>query len=61
MQRRDDTKQSAKNPRDQETMAAYITKIVLAFVFIFLLGGLFTYLLETLPDMFQPASEPQPL
>uniref|UniRef100_A0A0D9VZ06 Uncharacterized protein n=1 Tax=Leersia perrieri TaxID=77586 RepID=A0A0D9VZ06_9ORYZ len=56
--RRDETKQTAKNPQDRETMGVYITKIVLAFVFIFLLGGLFTYLLETLPDMFQ---EPQAL
>jgi hypothetical protein len=31
----------------------YIAKIVLAFVFIFLLGGLFTYMLEVLPDMLQ--------
>ncbi|KAF0915148.1 hypothetical protein E2562_034066 [Oryza meyeriana var. granulata] len=59
--RRDETKQPVKNSLDKETMAAYITKIVLAFVFIFLLGGLFTYLLETVPDMFQPASEPEPL
>ncbi|KAF8775651.1 hypothetical protein HU200_004430 [Digitaria exilis] len=32
---------------------AYIAKILLAFVFIFLLGGLFTYMLEVLPDMLQ--------
>ncbi|KAL5217979.1 hypothetical protein ABZP36_018663 [Zizania latifolia] len=58
---RDETKQPAKNPLDKETMAAYITKIVLVFVFIFFLGGLFTYLLETLPDMIQLASAPESL
>lgn len=35
---------------------AYIAKIVLAFMFIFLLGGLFTYMLEVLPDMLQASS-----
>ncbi|XP_062214594.1 uncharacterized protein LOC133915452 [Phragmites australis] len=40
---------------------AYVGKIVLAFVFIFLLGGLFTYLLEKLPDMIQAVSTPESL
>ncbi|XP_066398521.1 uncharacterized protein [Miscanthus floridulus] len=34
----------------------YVAKIVLAFVFLFLLGGLLTYLLEVIPDMLQTAS-----
>ncbi|WVZ60530.1 hypothetical protein U9M48_010540 [Paspalum notatum var. saurae] len=41
--------------------AVYVAKIVLAFVFIFLLGGLFTYVLEVLPDTLQTASTPEPL
>lgn len=39
--------------------SVYLAKIVLAFVFLFLLGGLFTYLLETIPDMIHLASAPQ--
>ncbi|GJM96610.1 hypothetical protein PR202_ga13468 [Eleusine coracana subsp. coracana] len=39
----------------------YLAKILLAFVLIFLFGGLVTYLLETLPDMIQLASAPQSL
>jgi hypothetical protein len=41
--------------------SAYLAKIGLAFLFIFLLGGLFTYLLETIPDMIQQASTPESL
>ncbi|KAG2535224.1 uncharacterized protein LOC120690107 [Panicum virgatum] len=41
--------------------AAYVAKIVLAFVFIFLLGGLFTYLLEVVPDMLQTSPAPESL
>ncbi|CAN6303551.1 unnamed protein product, partial [Urochloa humidicola] len=53
--KRGDT-QAAKDSVVKETTrdtSVYITKIVLAFVFIFLLGGLFTYMLEVLPDMLQ--------
>jgi len=41
--------------------AAYVAKIVLAFVFIFLLGGLFTCLLEVVPDMLQTSPAPESL
>uniref|UniRef100_A0ACD5WAB5 Uncharacterized protein n=1 Tax=Avena sativa TaxID=4498 RepID=A0ACD5WAB5_AVESA len=41
--------------------SAYLAKIGLAFVFMFLIGGLFTYLLETIPDMIQHASTPESL
>ncbi|CAN6315265.1 unnamed protein product, partial [Urochloa humidicola] len=53
--KRGDT-QAAKDSVVKETRrgtSVYIAKIVLAFVFIFLLGGLFTYMLEVLPDMLQ--------
>ncbi|CAL4927341.1 unnamed protein product [Urochloa decumbens] len=52
---------AAKDSVARETTrgtSVYIAKIVLAFVFIFLLGGLFTYMLEVLPDMLQ--TEPAP-
>jgi hypothetical protein len=48
--------QAAEDSVARETTrstSVYIAKIVLAFVFIFLLGGLFTYMLEVLPDMLQ--------
>nr|CAB3498212.1 unnamed protein product [Digitaria exilis] len=51
-----DMKQAEKYSVATETPRstyAYIAKILLAFVFIFLLGGLFTYMLEVLPDMLQ--------
>jgi hypothetical protein len=56
----------AKRARDREALvkkatSAYLAKIGLAFLFIFLLGGLFTYLLETIPDMIQHASTPESL
>ncbi|KAJ1293608.1 hypothetical protein BS78_01G081500 [Paspalum vaginatum] len=57
-------KQPAMDSVDRATTrstSVYIAKIVLAFVFIFLLGGLFTYLLEVLPDTLQTASTPQSL
>lgn len=41
------------------SMYTYIAKIVLAFVFIFMLGGLFTYMLEVLPDMLQTSPTPK--
>uniref|UniRef100_A0ACD6A5R7 Uncharacterized protein n=1 Tax=Avena sativa TaxID=4498 RepID=A0ACD6A5R7_AVESA len=52
--------------RDREALmnkgtSAYLAKIGLAFVFMFLIGGLFTYLLETIPDMIQHASTPESL
>uniref|UniRef100_A0A0A9GE48 Uncharacterized protein n=1 Tax=Arundo donax TaxID=35708 RepID=A0A0A9GE48_ARUDO len=56
--------QPAEDSLGRETLrstSVYVAKIVLAFVFIFLLGGLFTYLLEKLPDMFQLASAPESL
>lgn len=64
-----DTKEGggeAKRARDREALvkkatSAYLAKIGLAFLFIFLLGGLFTYLLETIPDMIQNASTPESL
>ena len=56
----------AKGARDREALRmkanyVYLAKIGLAFVFLFLLGGLFTYLLETIPDMIQHASTPESL
>jgi hypothetical protein len=56
----------AKGDRDREALvkkatSVYLAKIGLAFLFIFLLGGLFTYLLETIPDMIQQASTPESL
>ncbi|TVU45037.1 hypothetical protein EJB05_04506 [Eragrostis curvula] len=58
--------QAAKDFRGGDNLrsgatAIYILKILLAFVFIFLLGGLFTFLLEKLPDMFQLESAPESL
>uniref|UniRef100_A0A0A9HEH0 Uncharacterized protein n=1 Tax=Arundo donax TaxID=35708 RepID=A0A0A9HEH0_ARUDO len=56
--------QAAEDSLDRETLrstSVYVAKILLAFVFIFLLGGLFTYLLEKLPDMVQLASTPESL
>ncbi|CAM0876240.1 unnamed protein product [Alopecurus aequalis] len=52
--------------RDREALlnkgtSAYLAKVGLAFLFIFLLGGLFTYMLETIPDMIQHASAPESL
>ncbi|RLN38968.1 uncharacterized protein C2845_PM01G28200 [Panicum miliaceum] len=41
--------------------SVYVAKIVLAFVFIFLLGGLFTYMLEVVPDMLQTSPAPESL
>ncbi|TKV91350.1 hypothetical protein SEVIR_9G090700v4 [Setaria viridis] len=65
---RDDTKrgetQAAEDAVARETTrstSVYIAKIVLAFVFIFLLGGLFTYMLEVLPDMLQTSPTPESL
>ncbi|KAL6894086.1 hypothetical protein ACP4OV_008184 [Aristida adscensionis] len=59
-----DGEESGKNPIDRENLrstSAYLARIVLAFVFIFLLGGLFTFLLEKLPDMIQLESAPESL
>jgi hypothetical protein len=56
--------QAAKDVLDRENLRStgiYLTKILLAFVFIFLLGGLLTYLLDKLPDMVQLASAPESL
>jgi hypothetical protein len=56
--------QAAKDVLDRENLwstGIYLTKILLAFVFIFLLGGLLTYLLDKLPDMVQLASAPESL
>ncbi|XP_062212410.1 uncharacterized protein LOC133913307 isoform X2 [Phragmites australis] len=56
--------QTATDSLDRETLkstSVYVAKIALAFVFLFLLGGLFTYLLEKLPDMIQSASTPESL
>lgn len=55
----------AKGARDREALrkkgaSVYLAKIVLAFVFIFLFGGLFTYLLEKIPDMIQLATSASP-
>ncbi|OEL28277.1 hypothetical protein BAE44_0010704 [Dichanthelium oligosanthes] len=62
--KRGDTQAAIDDSGDRETntsTSVYITKIVLAFVFIFLLGGLFTYMLEVLPDMLQTESTPESL
>ncbi|CAM0145659.1 unnamed protein product [Urochloa decumbens] len=61
--KRGDTR-AAKDSVARETTrgtSVYIAKIVLAFVFIFLLGGLFTYMLEVLPDMLQTEPAPESL
>ncbi|CAN6286831.1 unnamed protein product [Urochloa humidicola] len=61
--KRGDT-QAAKDSVARETTrgtSVYIAKTVLAFVFIFLLGGLFTYMLEVLPDMLQTEPTPESL
>ncbi|KAI4984861.1 hypothetical protein ZWY2020_017491 [Hordeum vulgare] len=53
-----------KGARERELLrkkgaSVYLAKIRLAFVFLFLLGGLFTYLLETIPDMILASTPPQ--
>ncbi|KAI4965255.1 uncharacterized protein LOC123452227 [Hordeum vulgare subsp. vulgare] len=53
-----------KGARERELLrkkgaSVYLAKIGLAFVFLFLLGGLFTYLLETIPDMILASTPPQ--
>ncbi|GJN23320.1 hypothetical protein PR202_gb10957 [Eleusine coracana subsp. coracana] len=56
--------QAAKDSLDRKNARStgiYLAKILLAFVLIFLFGGLVTYLLETLPDMIQFASAPESL
>ncbi|KAL6637854.1 hypothetical protein ACP70R_025426 [Stipagrostis hirtigluma subsp. patula] len=62
--RKRDGEQPGKNPLGRDNLtstSAYIAKIVLAFVFIFLLGGLFTFMLEKLPDVMQLESTPESL
>lgn len=59
-----DTKQGDRQPSKEDAVVTetvrgtciYVAKIVLAFAFLFLLGGSLTYLLEVIPDMLQTAS-----
>ncbi|KAG2545895.1 uncharacterized protein LOC120649771 [Panicum virgatum] len=57
---RADTDSVARETARSST-SAYVAKIVLAFVFIFFLGGLFTYLLEVVPEMLQTSPAPESL
>ena len=59
LQKQGDRQLSKEDAVDTEAVRGtwiYVAKIVLAFVFLFLLGGLLTYLLEVIPDMLQTAS-----